>query len=419
MQDVWTRVRACDAARLAAAMLATALLAAAGCGGSDDSAGDPADAGEGEHDAAGPGVTGDAGGDETLPGSHEIAVEVVTEGLAHPWGMAFLPDGDVLVTERPGRLQRVDLESGDTTEISGVPAVVAAGQGGLLDVALHPAFEDNGLVYLSYAGGPQGGGNGAATHLGRGQLEGDALVDFEAIFVAEPFSTAGQHFGSRIVFDGDGYVYLSIGDRGDRDQAQDTSNAIGSIVRLHDDGEVPSDNPFVGEEGFEPAIFSYGHRNPQGMTIEPATGRLWEHEHGPSGGDEINLPAAGENFGWPITSYGTEYGSGQPIGPDPHDYDDAEPPIHWWEDSFAPSGMTFYEGDVFPEWRGDLFLGSLVRRHLARLRFDGTTFVEKENFLIDDGHRVRDVRVGPDGYLYVLVDANDAPLLRLVPADDS
>jgi aldose sugar dehydrogenase len=416
MRILWTNVRAANAARGAAAMLAAGFLVMGGCGGSDAAEGE-ADAAEGEADAAGPGATSDAG-DEPPPDDHEIAVEVVAQGLANPWGMAFLPDGSLLVSERPGRLQRIDLDSGDKTEIGGVPAVVASGQGGLLDVALHPAFEDNGLVYLSYAGGPQGGGNGAATHLGRGQLEGDELIDFEVVFAAEPFSTAGQHFGSRIVFDADGYVFLSIGDHGDRDQAQDTSNAIGSIVRLHDDGEIPEDNPFVNDEGVHDAIFSYGHRNPQGMTIEPSTGVLWQHEHGPSGGDEINLPVAGENFGWPITSYGTEYGSGQPIGPDPHDYEDAEPPIYWWDDSFAPSGMTFYEGDAFPAWRGDLFMGSLVRRHLSRLRFDGTTFVEKENFLTDDNHRIRDVRVGPDGYLYVLVDANNAPLLRLVPADD-
>jgi aldose sugar dehydrogenase len=347
---------------------------------------------------------------------HAFSIETLAEDLEHPWGLALLPGGDdALVTERPGRLQRVVLATGEKTRIRGIPEVRASGQGGLLDVALHPAFEDNAWVYLTYAAaGPDG--SGAATYLGRGRLEGDALADFEVLFAAEPYVSGGRHFGSRIAFDEEGYLFMTVGDRGERDRSQERSNAIGATLRLTDDGDIPPDNPFVGEDDAEPAIYSLGHRNVQAMAFHPDSGALWQIEHGPRGGDEINLPAKGQNFGWPLTSYGVEYGSRRDIGPDPHEHEGTVPPIHYWEESFAPSGAAFYSGDAFPQWRGDLFVGSLAREHLARLSIDGETIVAEEPLLEDFSWRIRDVRAGSDGFLYLLIDAKDSLLVRLVPA---
>jgi aldose sugar dehydrogenase len=229
--------------------------------------------------------------------------------------------------------------------------------------------------------------------------------------------SGGRHFGSRIAFDDEGYLFMTVGDRGERDRSQERSNAIGATLRLTDEGEIPPDNPFVGEDDAEPAIYSLGHRNVQAMAFHPDTGALWQIEHGPRGGDEINLPAKGQNFGWPLTSYGVEYGSRRAIGPDPHEHEGTVPPIHYWEDSFAPSGAAFYDGDAFPQWRGDLFVGSLAREHLARLSLDGDRIVAEEALLDDFSWRIRDVRTGPDDLLYVLIDAKDALLVRLVPAD--
>ncbi len=355
--------------------------------------------------------------DQVISSQEEsFAIQVIAEELEHPWALAFLPGGDeALITERPGRLSRVDLQSGEITQLGGVPQVAASGQGGLLDVALHPDFESTGWVYLTYAAA-EPDGSGAATHLGRGRLQDDALVDFEVLFVAEPFVSGGRHFGSRIAFDDEGTLFMSVGDRGERDRSQERSNAIGTTLRLADDGAIPEDNPFVGEEGVEPAIYSYGHRNVQAMAFHPETGRLWQIEHGPRGGDEINLPESGQNFGWPLTSYGVEYGSRRSIGPDPHEHEGTVPPIHHWEDSFAPSGAAFYQGDRFENWRGDLFVGSLAQEYLARLTLRGEAVESEERLLEDFGWRVRDVRVGPDGALYLLVDARDALLVRLVPA---
>ncbi len=348
---------------------------------------------------------------------HRFAVEVVTDGLEHPWAMVFLPDDEtILVTERPGRLSRVNLGNGERVDIDGAPSTTAVGQGGMLDVALHPAFEENGWIYLTYAGADEAG-NAYATHLGRGRLVADALEDFEVLHVATPFLGGGQHFGSRIAFDAEGHVYFTVGDRGDRDRAQNLSDHMGTTMRLTADGEIPDDNPFVDDEEALPAIYSYGHRNTQGMTVHPRTGRIWQHDHGPSGGDEINLPEAGGNFGWPLTSYGVEYGTGLPIGPDPHDHEGTIPPIYHWEESFAPSGMTFYEGDAFSDWQGSLFVGALALEHLARLTVDGEEIIGEERLLEGRGWRVRDVKEGPDGFLYLLVDAGQAPMVRLVPVE--
>jgi aldose sugar dehydrogenase len=344
---------------------------------------------------------------------HKFTLETVTSGLEHPWGLAFLPDGRLLVTERPGRLNLIDPRDGSRKQVRGVPEVAARRQGGLLDVALHPAFADNGWVYLSYSASH---GRGLATHVGRGRLVDERLDGFEVIFRADPPLSSGQHFGSRLVFDRDGYLFVTVGDHGERESAQDRATHMGTVVRLNADGSVPGDNPFAGDANARAEIFSYGHRNPQGMTLHPQTGVVWLHEHGPRGGDEINIPKAGANFGWPKVTHGREY-FGPRIGPAPPQ-PGFEPPLHHWTPSIAPSGMAFYDGDRFPRWRGDLFVGALAGQHVARVRFDDNHKVIEEERLIEDlGWRIRDVRSGPDGYLYLLPDRPDAALVRLVPAD--
>lgn len=344
--------------------------------------------------------------------AHDFRLEAVAEGLEHPWALAFLPDGDILVTERPGRLSRVDPASGEHHRIEGVPEVDARNQGGLLDVALHPGFERNRWVYLTWAGRGQGGN---ATHFGRGRLNGDALTDFEKLFVATPYVDSTKHFGSRITFDRQGHVFVTVGERGDRRRAQDLTDHNGSVLRLNPDGSIPEDNPFVDRPDARDAIYSYGHRNPQGAALHPATGRYWIHEHGPRGGDEINIPQAGANFGWPKQTYGREY-YGPEIARDT--LPGVINPIHHWTPSIAPSGMSFYDGAAFPEWQGDLFVGALAGTHLARVSLDGASVTSEERLLNDRGWRIRDVVQGPDDYLYVLVDAGEAPMLRLRPAID-
>jgi glucose/arabinose dehydrogenase len=336
-------------------------------------------------------------------------VETVAQGLEHPWGLAFLPDGRLLVTERAGRLNLIDPASGRRTPIAGTPEVVVANQGGLLDVALHPQFERTGWVYLSYVA-PLG--RGTATHVGRGRLVDGKLQDFTRLFRAEPFARKAKHFGSRLVFDRDGNLFISLGDRDDRQRAQKLDDHNGSLIRLTADGGVPADNPFVARRGARPEIYSYGHRNIQGMTLHPQTGRIWLHEHGPRGGDEINLPQPGRNYGWPAVTYGREY-YGPSIGTT--EAPDVEQPVHQWTPSIAPSGMAFYSGDKLPGWRGDLFVGALAGHHLARLRVQGDKVIEEERLLEGEGLRVRAVQQGPDGLLYLLIDRPQAPILRLRP----
>ena len=350
---------------------------------------------------------------------HSFRVEAVAEGLEHPWSLAFLSEEEALVTERPGRLSRVDLATGERRLVTGVPEVAHTGQGGLLDVAIRPDYEENGWVYLTYAAS---GSGGYATHLGRGRLEGNNLTDFQVLLVADPFVSGGRHFGSRLLFDDEGRLFMTVGDRGERDRAQDPSDLLGATLRLTDEGGVPENNPFAapgrtrsGEP--RPEIYSYGHRNSQGMALHPETGRLWQHEHGPRGGDEINLPEPGGNFGWPLASYGREYLTRRAIGPDPDEQEGIVPPVHYWEDSLAPSGMAFYSGTSFPDWEGDLFIGSLARERLSRLELEGEEVVGEEPLLQEMGWRVRDVRTGPDGNLYLLVDASVAPMVRLVPEE--
>lgn len=343
-------------------------------------------------------------------------VATVVEGLSHPWGMAFLPGGDILVTERDGRLRIVRNGKLQREPVEGIPEVRARGQGGLLDVALHPSFDENRLVYFTYS---KPGARGATTALARGRFEESRLTGVEDVFVADAWSENRIHFGSRIVFDRDGFIFLTVGDRGDdtglgtRQRAQNLGDHAGSTIRIHDDGRVPDDNPFVGRDGAHPEIFSFGHRNAQGMTFHPATGELWQHEHGPRGGDEVNIIRRGANYGWPVVTHGINY-----VGTRIADETTApgiEPSVLYWVPSIAPSGMAFYTGDAFPEWQGDLFVGALVQKHLRRVVLDGNEVVAQEELLGDLGHRIRDVRVGPDGLIYLLVDADDAPMLRLEP----
>ena len=341
----------------------------------------------------------------------------VMEDLERPWGLAFLPDGGLLVTERDtGRLWMVRNGKRSDQPVAGVPEVRTEDQGGLLDVALHPDFGENGWVYLSYATWtPAGRGT---TAVARGRLEGGALVGTEEIFKAHIIDVPmNVHYGSRLVFDFDGYLYVSIGDRGTAERAQSLRNHHGSIVRLHDDGSIPQDNPFVGDAEALESIFVYGIRNPQGLTVHPETGDILWSEHGPLGGDEINLARAGANYGWPAITHGKNY-DGSPVS-DKTAAPGMEQPLIHWEPSIATSGLTVYTGNAFPEWRGDVFTGALAAKSLARIDMDGLVAQGWEPVLGDEwGRRVRDVRNGPDGFLYILTDQTDGGIYRLQPTSD-
>ncbi len=343
---------------------------------------------------------------------HRFHLVKVVDGLEHPWGLAFLPDGRMLVTERPGRLRIVAdgrLLSGPVT---GVPEVWDDGQGGLLDVALHPGFAENGLIYLSYAS-PDDDGD-AATAVARGRLAGARLEDVEEIYVALPRDDGGRHFGSRLLF-ADGYLFVTAGERGEPDRAQDVGDPAGSVIRLQDDGRVPEDNPFVGTADARPELYSIGHRNPQGMAREAATGRIYAVEHGPKGGDELNLIEPGVNYGWPVITYGKSY-MGFKIGEGTHKEGMAQP-VHYWVPSISPSGLMIYDADRFPAWQGSFFAGALSGELLVRLEVAGGKAVVEERMLEDLEERIRDVRQGPDGLIYLLTDHPEGMLLRLEPAD--
>ncbi len=344
---------------------------------------------------------------------HALRIVEIVGGLEHPWSLAFLPDGRMLVTERPGRLRIVKDGKLEPQPVGGLPLIAAQGQGGLLDVAPHPRFAENRLVYLSYAG-PGAGGIG--TEVARGRLIGNRLEDVQVVFRMKPKSGTGRHFGSRLVFDGKGFLYITLGDRGEKERAQRPDDHAGSVIRLHDDGRVPADNPFVDRKGWQPEKYTLGNRNMQGAALHPQTGELWVHEHGPQGGDEINVIRPGVNYGWPVITYGVNYGTGTKIGEGTHKVGMAQP-LHYWVPSIAPSGMTFYTGDKFPRWRGDLFVGALKDQMLVRLRLDGEKVVSEERLLKRKLGRIRDVRQGPDGYLYLLTDENDGALVRLEPAE--
>ena len=360
----------------------------------------------------------------TIPvagGPEQVAHQVVTvvDDLSNPWSVTWLPNGDMLVTERPGRLRIVRDGQLLRDPVDGVPEVVARGQGGLLDVALHPDFDSNRLLYLSYARPHEEGG--ASTGVVRGRFENDALTGLEQIWVAQ--SQGRDHYGSRLAFDADNFLYITAGDRqasarGELAElsahpAQDLSNHNGVVVRLHDDGRIPADNPFVGRDDALADIYSYGHRNPQGLAFHPATGDLWLNEHGPQGGDELNVVLPGRNYGWPVVGYGVNYGSGSRIHVGTH-RDGMEPPIHYWVPSIATSGLLTYTGDAFPEWRGSVFVGGLAGEQLARLTLEGRT-VTSEETLVQRMGRIRDVRQGPDDLIYLVFD-RPGRVARLEPA---
>ncbi|HEX4550288.1 PQQ-dependent sugar dehydrogenase [Pseudomonas sp.] len=344
-----------------------------------------------------------------------LEVTTITQGLEHPWALAFLPDRQgMLVTERPGNLRVIDADGKRSEPVSGVPKVWAKGQGGLLDVVLSPDFKQDRLVYLSYAEGG-GAGDKAGTAVGRGRLSDDlrSLKDFKVIFRQEPKLSTGNHFGSRLVFDRDGYLFITLGENNDRPTAQDLDKLQGKVVRIFPDGKVPEDNPFVGQSGVRPEIWSYGHRNPQGAALNPWNGTLWENEHGPRGGDEVNIIERGKNYGWPLATHGINY-SLQPI-PEAKgkSVEGAVDPHHVWEKSPGVSGMAFYDADRFKPWQQNLFIGALVSQELIRLQFDGDKVVHEERLLGDLKQRIRDVRQGPDGYLYVLTDEQDGSLYKV------
>lgn len=344
------------------------------------------------------------------PGDYRV--DVLTDGLTHPWSMAFLPDGDVLITERPGRL-RIFRDGRLLSEpVSGLPTIDPVGQGGLLDLALHPDFANNRWLYFSYVAEVD---DEATTHVARGQYRDGRVSDVQVLFVAEPAGETGRHFGSRIVFDKQGYLYITVGDRGDQPRAQDLSDDAGGTHRLHDDGRTPDDNPFVNHLNARPTFYTYGNRNAQGMTVHPETGVIWQVEHGPRGGDELNIIEAGVNYGWPVISYGINY-IGTPVGEGITHKAGMAQPIYYWDPSIAPSGMAFYTGDAFPDWQGNLFVGALAHKHLARLVLENNQVVKEEKLLTERGERIRDVRQGPDGLLWVLTDESDGALLRLKPA---
>ena len=343
---------------------------------------------------------------------HRFHLVKVVDGLEHPWGLAFLPDGRMLVTERPGRLRIVADGWLVPEPVAGVPEVWDDGQGGLLDVALHPGFAENGLIYLSYASPDDD--DDAATAVARGRLVGARLEDVEEIYVALPRDDGGRHFGSRLLF-ADGYLFVTAGERGEPDRAQDVGDPAGSVIRLLDDGRVPEDNPFIGQADARPELYSIGHRNPQGMAREAATGRIYAIEHGPKGGDELNLIEPGVNYGWPVITYGKSY-MGFKIGEGTHKEGMAQP-VHYWVPSISPSGLMIYDADRFPAWQGSFFAGALSGELLVRLEVaDGKAVVE-ERMLEDLEERIRDVRQGPDGLIYLLTDHPEGMLLRLEPAD--
>jgi len=348
---------------------------------------------------------------------------VVAHGLVNPWGLAFLPDGRMLVTERPGRMRIIAADGKLGPPLPGLPPVVAEGQGGLLDVVTDPRFASNRLVYWSYSeNAPDGDGN--TTAVARARLDGapgaERLADVQVVFRQMPRVASRLHFGSRLVFDNDGRLFIGLGDRfGRKDDAQTLDNHLGKIVRIDPDGKVPADNPLVGKPGnppnTRPEIWSWGHRNVQGAAIHPVTGDLWATEHGPQGGDELNLVQPGRNFGWPVITYGRNTGIGTRIGDGTERADVVAPLAHWVPTSIAPSGMAFVTSDRYPGWKGNLFIGALRGQALVRITLDGNKVVSQERLLQSQNERIRDVRQGPDGFLYLLTDNADGRVLKVLP----
>lgn len=345
-----------------------------------------------------------------------VKVETVAEGLEQPWGLAFMPDGRMLVSEKPGRLRIVSKDGKVSPAIEGVPAVDDEGQGGLLGVALDPKFAENKLIYFSYSEPRGDAGNGTTVARARLDETGGTLrlADLKIIFRQMPTFKSNHHFGSRLVFAPDGTLFVTLGDRNKgRDQVQKLDSHFGKLIRINSDGSVPKDNPFVGKPGAKPEIWSYGHRNIQGAALHPETKQIWLVEHGPRGGDELNSVQKAKNYGWPVITYGTEY-HGPKIGEGTHK-EGMEQPVHYWVPSIGTSGMTFYTGDLFPAWKGDVFVGGLASQSLARVDMEGGKAVRWENMLSDLGERIRDVVQGPDGALYLLTDNPEGRVLRVVP----
>ncbi|MEL6812757.1 MAG: PQQ-dependent sugar dehydrogenase [Bacteroidota bacterium] len=336
------------------------------------------------------------------------SLETVVEDLVNPWGMTWLPDGSMLITEKSGEL--IHFKNGNKTTIQNVPDIYVRGQGGFLDIELHPKYPENGWIYMTHSSN-EGEGQGGNTKLIRAQLDGNQLTRIEDLYKASPNSRRGQHFGSRIEFDNEGFLYFSVGDRGNRDvNPQDITRDNGKIYRLNDDGSVPTDNPFVNDPNAKHAIFSYGHRNPQGMAIHPRTGEIWIHEHGPKGGDEINIVKKGANFGWPVISYGINYSgtkfTEETVRPG------MEQPVYYWTPSIAPCGMDFITGGKYPDWEGHLLVGSLKFNYVELVRLNGNKVVGREKIAEDVG-RVRNVKMGPDGYIYIALEGQG--IVRLIP----
>lgn len=345
--------------------------------------------------------------------AQEIIITTVITDIEHPWAVAFLPDGDFLITERGGRLL-YGTTDGTTTPIANVPTVYDKGQGGLLDIAVSPDYATSSLVYFSYAAADHEGKANTEVARAKLNLTDNRLDDVQRIFQALPKVKGDNHFGSRLQFDNDNHLYIALGERFSySDEAQNTRNHLGTVIRLHPDGSIPADNPFVDDENGKPEIYSFGHRNIQGMAMYPQTGEIWVHEHGPRGGDEINILQKGKNYGWPEVSYGVHY-SGLPVSSSPMGEGFIDPVLHWTP-SIAPSGMIFYNGDDFPEWRGDILAGALVQTHLRRVDMDGTTVKGQTLLLRDFERRIRDVAVAPDGKLYVLTDEYEGGLYRIDP----
>ncbi len=338
----------------------------------------------------------------------KYTTEVVVPDLKIPWGMAFLPDGSMLITEKAGEL--IHFKNGVKNKVPNPPKLSPRGQGGFLDIELHPKYEENGWIYMSYSS-TEGDEQGANTAVMRAKLKNGMLVDKEVLYKASPNSTKGHHFGSRLEFDNDGYLYFSIGDRGKRDiNPQDITRDCGKIYRINDDGSIPKDNPFVNDPNAKHAIYSYGHRNPQGMAKNPSTGKIVVHEHGPRGGDEINIIEKGKNYGWPTITYGINY-SGTKITTETA-RDNMEQPMYYWVPSIAPSGMTYVTSDKYPEWKNNLLVGSLVFQYLERLEITDNKVVAREK-LFEGVGRMRNVRQGPDGYIYIAVE--NEGILKIVP----
>ncbi len=345
----------------------------------------------------------------------QIELTRVADGLEHPWSIAFLPDGSMLVTERPGRLNIIDHE-GNKTHVSGTPDVVARGQGGLLEVAIHPDFSSNQYVYLTYSKG--GSNDDTATALARGRLDGDTLHDVEDIFVQNRYSQPGRHYGSKLAWLADGTLLMSIGDRGaEPPRAQDAQDHAGKLLRLNDDGSVPADNPFVDDDEVASEIYSMGHRNIQGLIVHPESGEIWATEHGPRGGDELNLVEAGKNYGWPVQSLGQDYRTGEQFADSVRDHPDMVNPVIDWTPSLAASGLALVSGNHFSAWQGNLLAGGLRSEQIRRVHFRDGEPVHEEELLRGKVGRIRDVRIGPDDNIYIAVDSSDGAIYRVSPAE--